>query len=326
MQCNACVEICPVGHRAGADHQPAAARPVEEGELDDGLQNVLEAIATSGNSFGETRRKRGRWTRELDFEVTDARKEPVDVLWFVGDYASLRPAQPAQHARARAAAARRRRRLRDPLRRRAQRGQRRPPGRGRRACSEPRRGEHRSARELLVRADPDQRPALASTRCATSTRRSARRGRPTRCCTTRSCSRELLDARRADGRAAARAHRSPTTTRAPSAATTAATTRRASCSQRLGFELVEMPRNRDNSFCCGAGGGRIWMREPPGASAPSENRIHEAVALGGGRPLRGRLPEGRDDVRGRDQDHGLERPARAGRAVGAGRSRRARSR
>ena len=22
-----------------------------------------------------------------------------------------------------------------------------------------------------------------------------------------------------------------------------------------------MPRNRDNSFCCGAGGGRIWMKD-----------------------------------------------------------------
>ena len=50
----------------------------------------------------------------------------------------------------------------------------------------------------------------------------------------------------------------------------------------LGIELVEMPRSRDKSFCCGAGGGRIWMKElrKEGAQRPSENRIDEAVALG----------------------------------------------
>jgi Fe-S oxidoreductase len=52
--------------------------------------------------------------------------------------------------------------------------------------------------------------------------------------------------------------------------------------RRLGCELVEMPRNRDQSFCCGAGGGRIWMKElkREDAQRPSENRIDEAVALG----------------------------------------------
>ena len=40
-----------------------------------------------------------------------------------------------------------------------------------------------------------------------------------------------------------------------------------------------MPRNRDNSFCCGAGGGRIWIGDSPGAERPSENRIREALEL-----------------------------------------------
>jgi Fe-S oxidoreductase len=47
----------------------------------------------------------------------------------------------------------------------------------------------------------------------------------------------------------------------------------------LGCTLVEMPRNRDNSFCCGAGGGRIWIPDKPGQERPSENRIREAVSL-----------------------------------------------
>src|SRR4029077_12433311 len=52
--------------------------------------------------------------------------------------------------------------------------------------------------------------------------------------------------------------------------------------EAIGCELLEMPRNRDNSFCCGAGGGRIWMQElkKNGLKRPSEQRIDEAVGLG----------------------------------------------
>jgi Fe-S oxidoreductase len=41
-----------------------------------------------------------------------------------------------------------------------------------------------------------------------------------------------------------------------------------------------MGRNREQSFCCGAGGGRIWIPDTPGCERPSENRIAEAVSLG----------------------------------------------
>ncbi|MEN8238821.1 MAG: heterodisulfide reductase, partial [Actinomycetota bacterium] len=33
-------------------------------------------------------------------------------------------------------------------------------------------------------------------------------------------------------------------------------------------------------FCCGAGGGRIWMDDSGLDERPAENRIKEAVALG----------------------------------------------
>jgi len=46
--------------------------------------------------------------------------------------------------------------------------------------------------------------------------------------------------------------------------------------------LKEMPRTRRNSFCCGGGGGRIWMEEIGEAHArPSENRVREAAAVPG---------------------------------------------
>ena len=47
-----------------------------------------------------------------------------------------------------------------------------------------------------------------------------------------------------------------------------------------GYQLVEMGRSRENSFCCGAGGGRIWAGDEGVLERPSENRIKEALALG----------------------------------------------
>jgi hypothetical protein len=44
----------------------------------------------------------------------------------------------------------------------------------------------------------------------------------------------------------------------------------------LGNELLEMDRNRENAFCCGAGGAQFWKEEEPGSERVSENRFHEA--------------------------------------------------
>jgi Fe-S oxidoreductase len=46
-----------------------------------------------------------------------------------------------------------------------------------------------------------------------------------------------------------------------------------------GVTLAEMPRNKERSFCCGAGGARMWMEESIGTRINTE-RAREAVATG----------------------------------------------
>ena len=46
-----------------------------------------------------------------------------------------------------------------------------------------------------------------------------------------------------------------------------------------GLDLVEMPDNRENSLCCGGGGGRIWV-ETPKQERFSDLRVNQAVAVG----------------------------------------------
>ncbi|MGB9604337.1 MAG: heterodisulfide reductase-related iron-sulfur binding cluster, partial [Bryobacteraceae bacterium] len=49
----------------------------------------------------------------------------------------------------------------------------------------------------------------------------------------------------------------------------------------LGLEVAEMPRHGSRSYCCGAGGGRIWMEDVPGIQErPAESRVREAAATG----------------------------------------------
>jgi Fe-S oxidoreductase len=47
-----------------------------------------------------------------------------------------------------------------------------------------------------------------------------------------------------------------------------------------GLKLVEMPRNRKLSFCCGGGSGRVLIEESSYVERPAEVRVKEALEVG----------------------------------------------
>jgi len=88
--CYACVRVCPVGNEPMADIVDIRRRMLIDGtELDSGVQNALQSLATNGNWMSKGKRLRGRWAKEMEFPVKNATEEPVEHLWFVGDTASF---------------------------------------------------------------------------------------------------------------------------------------------------------------------------------------------------------------------------------------------
>jgi Fe-S oxidoreductase len=88
--CHACVSVCPAGNEPMADIVDIRRRMLIDGaELDSGIQNALQSLATNGNWMSKGKRLRGRWAKELEFPVKDAIEEAVENLWFVGDTSSF---------------------------------------------------------------------------------------------------------------------------------------------------------------------------------------------------------------------------------------------
>lgn len=90
--CMACVEACPVGIEHLTTIVNLRRTLVDAGTMETTLQDTLANNGDYGNSFGQSDRMRAKWTQGLEFKIKDARKEPVEYLWFVGDYASYDPA------------------------------------------------------------------------------------------------------------------------------------------------------------------------------------------------------------------------------------------
>ncbi len=274
--CMACVEICPVA----IEHVPIIVQMrrklVESGQMDPLLQKTLQTIHKSGNSFGESKRKRGAWTKALPFPIKDARKEPVDLLWFVGDYASFDPRnQKVSQVFARLLHAAgvdfgilydAESNAGNDVRRVGEEGLYEHLAESNIAAL----GAARFQR--IVTTDPhslntirNEYPQFGGSwqivHYTTLLLELQRQGR------LRIEPRLALRTTYHDPCHLGRFNKEYDAPRELLRAT--------------GCELIEMARSRDNSFCCGAGGGRIWMPDPVGKEKPSQIRIREAAGIEG---------------------------------------------
>jgi len=272
--CMACVEICPVA----VEHVPIIVQMrrklVEDGAMDPLLTKTLQTIHKTGNSFGESKRKRAAWTKGLPFPVKDARKEPVDVLWFVGDYASFDPRN--QQVTRTFAALLHEAGVDFGILFESESN----------AGNDVRRVGEEGLYELLANANVAAMAGASFKTVVTTDPHSYNTirneypdfGGRYEIQHYTSFVKQLF----ADGKLRVT---SPLTYR---------TTFHDPCHlgrfnkgyeaprdvlKLLGCELVEMGRSRANSFCCGAGGGRIWIPDPIGSEKPAQNRIKEAAAI-----------------------------------------------
>lgn len=102
VSCYACSTVCPAKIPITFG---LMTRTKEElllaGNVPTELQDALQNSQRYGNPMGESPRKRALWTRGIEppVKIMSQVTRPVDVLWFVGDYASFHPrVQLASHA------------------------------------------------------------------------------------------------------------------------------------------------------------------------------------------------------------------------------------
>ena len=274
--CMACVEVCPVGNEPMQDILQIRRKLVFDANMPDELSDALRSLDEQGNSFGESSRKRTRWTRDLDFQIKDASKETVEYLWYVGDFASFNQ-----------------------------------------NCTE----KTRKFAEVLTTAGVDFGILMKDEKSAgNDARRVGEEGlfdalAEDNIQTLENCDfkhilttdphtyNTLLNEYPSKGGVYSVKHYSTLLMELIHSGEIKITkplkikgTYHDPCylgryngifdaprevMRQCGVELLEMPRNRTNSFCCGAGGGQVWKKEHEDMKQrPSENRIEEALLTG----------------------------------------------
>jgi Fe-S oxidoreductase len=254
---------------------------VSRGELEDRVQEVLKNLGRYGNSFGKSARARASWTTGLPAPVKDARKEAVEFLWLVGDYASYDPR--AQTVTRAAATVLQRAGVDFGI---LYEGEQNAGNDVRRIGEEGLFGQlmdkntatlGKAKFTKILTTDPHTYHVVKHEYAGNGSG-------PLHGVEVLHIA-ELLDRLVREGKLVFEKPLGGRVTyhdpcylgryngvyEAPRHLLRA-----------LGVRLVEMKRNRRDAYCCGAGGGRIWMEDVPGIKErPAENRVREAAGLAG---------------------------------------------
>jgi Fe-S oxidoreductase/nitrate reductase gamma subunit len=282
--CLACEDKCPVLIQHPRMIADLRRHLINEGTMDQELQDALMSLGRYGNSFNQSDRKRAQWIKQLDRKPKDARKEEVEYLWFIGDYASYDPR--VQKNTILTAKIFQSIDLDFGLLYQSEKNSGNDARRvGEEGLFEMLKEDNLKALETanfktIVTTDPHTLNTLKNEYGAGDKPNGVPFAKQdvihySQLLETLLSEKQISISKQIDYKVTYHdpcyLGRYNNIYEAPR-----------NVLSQLGVELVEMPRTREDSFCCGAGGGRIWMKDMPDIKErPAVARVKEALSLDG---------------------------------------------
>ena len=267
--CGACIEVCPVGDEPMLDIIDIRREQVMvEGEFPAQLQTAFRGMERAKNPWGTDREKRMDWAEGLRVQTTDENPEP-DVLFWVGCAASYDPqaqktarafVQLLDHAGVDFAVL------------------------GKRECCT---GDsaRRAGNEYLYRQLADEnvatlnaiKPKLIVATCPHCLNAVGKEYRQIGGEYKVLHHTQYLESLVAEGRLQTETTSATVTYHDPCylGRHNGVYDAPRNLLNILSNSVVELPRTRENSFCCGAGGAQFWKEEEPGTERVAANRLRE---------------------------------------------------
>ena len=274
--CYACIQVCPVGNEPMMDILELRRNQVFDAKMPNELADVLRSLDEQGNSFNESARRRSKWSKKLDFKLKDATKEPVKYLWYVGDFASFN--QNCQETTRKVAQVLQAAGVDFGIMGKKEKS----------AGNDVRRAGEEGLFEVLAEQNIETIEKCDFEEIFTTdphTFNTLKNEYPDKGgkYPVKHYSTLLLELIQSGDIELKKKIDIKATYHDPCylGRYNGIYDDPREVMKLCGIDLVEMPRNKENSFCCGGGGGRVWLPDHDDMTQrPSENRIEEAVAVG----------------------------------------------